>query len=78
VLVHTGGPEWERWYRALVETLEAHQERSGPLAGSWNPTAPTPDRWGEWGGRVYVSALHLLALEVPWRHLPTSAERAAP
>jgi hypothetical protein len=30
-----------------------------------------PDRWGEYGGRLYVTALHLLALEVPARHLPT-------
>jgi hypothetical protein len=30
-----------------------------------------PDRWGVYGGRIYVTALHLLALEVPYRHLPT-------
>jgi hypothetical protein len=71
VLVHTGGPEWDRWYRGLVDTLTSTQETAGPKAGSWNPLGPEPDRWGQYGGRVYVTALHLLALEVPYRHLPT-------
>jgi hypothetical protein len=71
VLVHTGGPEWERWYGRLVTTLAATQESSGPQAGSWDPLGPAPDRWGIYGGRIYVTALHLLALEVPDRHLPT-------
>jgi len=73
VLVHTGGPDWERWYAALCRLLDDRQERSGPFAGSWDPLGPVPDRWGGYGGRVYVTALHLLALEVPARHLPTAA-----
>jgi hypothetical protein len=72
-LVHTGGPEWQRWYARLVATLEPEQRSQGPLKGSWDPVGPIPDRWGAYGGRVYVTALHLLALEVPWRHLPTYA-----
>jgi hypothetical protein len=77
VLVHTGGDDWDRWYASLVDALTAEQETSGPKAGSWDPLAPVPDRWGEYGGRVYVTALHLLALEVPYRHLPTYSARAA-
>jgi hypothetical protein len=75
-LVHTGGPGWRNWYASLVNTLEPEQLTEGPLAGSWDATGRIPDRWGPYGGRVYVTALHLLALEVPWRHLPTYA--AAP
>jgi hypothetical protein len=71
VLVHTGGPEWRAWYAGLVDTLEATQETAGPGAGSWDPLGSSPDRWGIYGGRMYVTALHLLALEVPDRHLPT-------
>ena len=71
VLVHTGGPEWRGWYGRLVDTLAATQETSGPMAGSWDPLGDVPDRWGLYGGRIYVTALHLLALEVPDRHLPT-------
>ncbi len=73
VLVHTGGEPWDAWYRGLVRTLSDTQETRGPRAGSWDPLGETPDRWGKYGGRVYVTALHLLALEVPYRHLPTYA-----
>jgi len=72
VLVHTGGVDWQRWYGSLVDTLEPRQRADGPLAGSWDALGEVPDRWGEYGGRLYVTTLHLLALEVPWRHLPTS------
>lgn len=71
VLVHTGGPEWQAWYGRLVDTLAATQESAGPKAGSWDPLGVAPDRWGIYGGRIYVTALHLLALEVPDRRLPT-------
>jgi hypothetical protein len=71
VLVHTGGTEWGDWYDALADTLERTQERQGPRAGSWDPLGDVPDRWGVYGGRIYVTALHLLALEVPDRRLPT-------
>ncbi len=71
VLVHTGGDRWDRWYRSLVDLLAEHQQRTGPAAGSWDPLGSRPDRWGHYGGRIYVTTLHLLALEVPARHLPT-------
>ena len=71
VLVHTGGEEWAEWYDELAATLERTQERDGPRAGSWDPLGAVPDRWGPYGGRIYVTALHLLALEVPDRRLPT-------
>ena len=73
VLVHTGGPAWQAWYGRLVDTLAANQEMSGPKAGSWDPVGQVPDRWGIYGGRMYVTALHLLSLEVPDRRLPTYA-----
>ena len=71
VLVHTGGEEWTDWYDTLANTLEATQERQGPKAGSWDPLGTVPDRWGPYGGRIYVTTLHLLSLEVPDRRLPT-------
>jgi hypothetical protein len=71
VLVHTGGAAADAWYRDLVDVLEPKQERDGPLAGSWDPLGAVPDRWGLYGGRLYVTALHLLSLEVPDRYLPT-------
>jgi hypothetical protein len=77
VLVHTGGPAWDAWYAELVNTLAPRQETAGPRAGSWDPLGDRPDRWGLYGGRLYVTALHLLALEVPDRHLPTYSAKPA-
>ena len=71
VLVHTGGDNWQKWYDALAKQLAATQETTGSKAGSWDPLGATPDRWGAFGGRLYVTTLHLLTLEVPYRHLPT-------
>ncbi|MFM8579405.1 MAG: hypothetical protein ACKOCN_11505 [Planctomycetaceae bacterium] len=71
VLVHTGGSGWTNWYRGLIDALEPNQKTTGPKAGSWDAGGPEPDRWGRYAGRVYVTALHLLALEVPYRYLPT-------
>ena len=71
VLVQTGGPDWDAWYGQLCTALEAEQVTDGENAGSWEPLGTVPDRWGAFGGRLYVTALHLLALEVPYRHLPT-------
>ncbi len=78
VLVHAGGAGWDPWYGSLVDTLSAAQETSGAAAGSWDPLGTVPDRWGEYGGRLYVTALHLLTLEVPARHLPTYSAAAKP
>ena len=71
VLVQTGGPQWDAWYGRLCTVLESEQVGDGDDAGSWEPLGTVPDRWGAFGGRLYVTALHLLALEVPYRHLPT-------
>ena len=71
VLVHTGGEGWEEWYRTLSGLLASSQVQTGAQAGSWDPLGATPDRWGAYGGRLYVTTLHLLTLEVPYRHLPT-------
>jgi hypothetical protein len=76
--VHTGGDPWDRWYAALVDVLRDRQEQDGPLAGSWPPMGPVPDRWGRYGGRIYVTTLQLLTLEVPYRHLPTYTFSDAP
>ena len=70
VLRHAGGTSWEQWNAALHPLLVQSQIASGPLAGSWNPYAPVPDRWGAHGGRLYVTTMNLLSLEVDYRLLP--------
>ena len=65
---------WEVWNNRMRELLQAGQVQTGPAAGSWHPHKPVPDRWGHAGGRVYVTTMHLLMLEVYYRHLPLFQE----
>ena len=70
VLKHAGGTSWETWNQALHPLLVRTQVKSGELSGSWHPYRPVPDRWGAHGGRLYVTTLNLLSLEVRYRLLP--------
>ncbi len=66
VLHHWGGPEWDRWNNVMREHLIRTQIREGHATGSWD----IADRHGYVGGRVYMTTLALLTLEVYYRHLP--------
>ena len=70
VLKHTGGKQWAAWDEKLRPMLTRTQETTGDLAGSWHPYKPVPDRWGSFGGRIYVTTMNLLSLEVRHRMLP--------
>ncbi len=70
VLKHAGGDSWETWNQALHPLLLRTQVKAGEMAGSWHPYRPVPDRWGAHGGRLYVTTLNLLSLEVRYRLLP--------
>jgi hypothetical protein len=74
VMWHMKGDYWKQWHEKLHRVLVDTQLRDGPFAGSWNPRLPVADRWGPHGGRLYVTALNLLSLEVPYRHLKTYQE----
>lgn len=66
VLHHWGGEEWDRWNTVMREHLINTQIRRGHAAGSWD----VADRHGNMGGRLYMTSLALLTLEVYYRHLP--------
>lgn len=70
VLFHMGGERWRAWYSRLYPILIESQELDGEYAGSWNPGGEIPDAWGEYAGRLYVTTMNLLSLEVTYRHLP--------
>lgn len=70
VMFHMKGDHWRQWNERLRPLLVDAQETQGPLAGSWNPRGDVPDPWGGAGGRIYVTAMHLLMLEVYYRYLP--------
>ena len=70
VMFEMQGDYWPTWNDRLRDMLVESQQSEGPMAGSWDPSLPVPDRWGQAGGRIYVTAMHLLILEVYYRHLP--------
>lgn len=73
-MFHIQGEHWVRWNEKMRLALEPTQVVSGPWAGSWHPEKPVRDRWGHSGGRLYVTAMHLLMLEVYYRVLPLYQE----
>jgi hypothetical protein len=70
VMFHMGGKYWSEWNGRLHPLLTQSQVVEGPLAGSWDPLGPVPDRWAAHAGRLYVTTMNLLSLEVYYRHLP--------
>ena len=76
VMFHMRGDYWRQWNERLHSLLVGGQTRQGPHAGSWDPNGDVPDRWGPHGGRIYVTTLNLLSLEVYYRHLPIYEETA--
>jgi hypothetical protein len=70
VMFHMGGDYWKAWNGRLHPLLVNTQIRRGAMAGSWDPRNPVPDRWAPHAGRLYVTTMNLLSLEVYYRHLP--------
>jgi hypothetical protein len=83
VLHHLGGPDWVLWnegkdakgkrvHKGIRDWLIANQDKGtnpglAHQAGSWSPAG---DVHGAAGGRLMVTSLSLLTLEVYYRHLP--------
>jgi hypothetical protein len=63
------GPEWDRWNRQMRRTLISTQCKGGCAEGSWDPERPAVDKWSQ-AGRVYVTAMSTLTLEVYYRLMP--------
>ncbi len=74
VMFQMQGDYWPAWNDKLRPRLESTQVQKGQLIGSWSPTEPSRDRWGHAGGRLYMTAMHLLMLEVYYRHMPLFRE----
>jgi hypothetical protein len=68
VMHHFGGAAWKQWNEKMRDSLVKSQDQSaGPNQGSWSSAG---DPHGAAGGRLMVTSLALLTLEVYYRHLP--------
>lgn len=70
VMHNVPGPEWDTWNRAMRRMLIETQIKEGCAAGSWDPEKPVEDAWGNAGGRLMMTSLSALTLEVYYRYLP--------
>jgi len=63
--------QWERWNLKIREGLISLQvKEDGCARGSWDPDTPQPDVWAQRAGRLYLTSLSILTLEVYYRYLP--------
>ncbi len=63
--------DWESWNPKVREALISMQvKQDGCALGSWDPDFPAADHWGQTAGRLYVTSLSILTLEVYYRYLP--------
>ena len=76
VLFQFGGKPWKDWNNVMRDYLVSTQEKSGHMAGSWwfqardgNPLSKIANQTG---GRLYVTAMNCLTLEVYYRYLPVN------
>ena len=63
--------DWEKWNPHVREELIKTQVNDDTCAsGSWDPSHPSTDQWGEAAGRLFQTSLSILTLEVYYRYLP--------
>jgi hypothetical protein len=72
VMHHVGGPVWEAWNPKMRDLLISKQDQGKTkgrphLKGSWSPAG---DVHAGAGGRLMITSLSILTLEVYYRHLP--------
>jgi hypothetical protein len=74
VLAHFEGEPWQKWNRAMRDYLIQSQSKQGHEAGSWfiadDPHGAKP------GGRLYMTSMACMTLEVYYRHLPLYREES--
>lgn len=71
VLCHYGGPQWEKWNATMKDHLLKTQSQRGFTNGSWY----FEDPHAKVGGRLYVTCLSAMILEVYYRHMPLYSEQ---
>jgi hypothetical protein len=70
VMHNVPGPQWDTWNRKMRKVLIESQVKEKCAAGSWDPDKPSKDPWSDAGGRIMVTSLACLSLEVYYRYLP--------
>lgn len=72
VMKQHGGKEWENWNTRMRDMLVTTQVQSGHAAGSWFVEEGLSS---DQGGRLYVTCMKTMMLEVYYRYMPLYAEQ---
>lgn len=70
VMHNLGGDDWKAWNVKMRDMLIASQDDDPNQPTKWGSWSPAGDQWGRNGGRLMVTSLNLLTLEVYYRYLP--------
>jgi len=70
VMHNLGGDDWKAWNTKMREQLVSSQDNAQDQPLQWGSWSPAGDQWGKNGGRLMVTSLNLLTLEVYYRYLP--------
>ena len=72
VMHNVNDQQWDVWNRKMRRLLLETQNvgTSSCAFGSWDPDGPAKDQWGSQGGRLMMTSLSALTLEVYYRYLP--------
>jgi hypothetical protein len=68
--------DWKKWNVRVRDSLVSMQVNgNGCDRGSWDPNSPAPDTWARTdsrvgAGRLFLTSLSILTLEVYYRYLP--------
>jgi hypothetical protein len=74
VMHNQPGPDWDKWNRQMRTVLIKSQcGDAGCANGSWDPMKGMPE-WAAQGGRLMMTSLAALTLEVYYRYLPLYKE----
>ncbi len=68
LMYNVGGDVWARWNARVRDNIIAQQRMEGHERGSWYPDNPGGHCAS--GGRLYVTSLNCMVLEVYYRHMP--------
>jgi hypothetical protein len=74
IMRHYEGEQWDKWNVKMRDQLVNSQEQNGHAKGSWFIKG---DHGADAGGRIYVTSMSTMVLEVYYRHMPIYGKQAA-
>jgi hypothetical protein len=75
VMHHVEGDRWVAWNAKMRDMLVKEQSKQGHEQGSWADPFLKASH-GEYGGRLYITSLATMILEVYYRHLPIYSQQS--